>query len=330
MAAWRSAPSRPGDRFLRSEDGEIAGNVSAGCVEADLSERLSELLEGGSSGFVEYSVSDEQATAVGLQCGGGLRLHLSEWNPTGAAWPTLLQRRERRQPSVLITDGRDGCAGRRWLFGPGGERAAFDAAPVAQAGAADAADDPPEEAIATATALMSRSGRAEVSVVERPGGPVVVEWVPIPVRLVVVGANPPGDALCRLASAAGISAELVEPRPGYRSGAPVDGVVSPEWPAEALRRLMPDARTAVAVVAHDERIDIEALRELAGGEAGYVGLLGGRRTRERRFEALRQAGVSEEWISTVHAPIGLDIGAASAGEIGVAILAEVIAAMGGT
>ncbi|MDX1576977.1 MAG: XdhC family protein, partial [Gemmatimonadota bacterium] len=146
----------------------------------------------------------------------------------------------------------------------------------------------------------------------------------------VVGATPVGAALARLAHTAGIPVEVIEPRPAYaeslvEAALEVDG----DWPDEALPRRAPDRSTAVAIVAHDARIDTAALESALASPAGYVGLLGGGRTRRSRFEAVREAGISEAEIERVRAPIGLDIGAERPAEIALAILAEVVAAWHG-
>jgi xanthine dehydrogenase accessory factor len=85
-----------------------------------------------------------------------------------------------------------------------------------------------------------------------------------------------------------------------------------------------DAGTAVAVLSHDPKIDIPAIRAALASPAFYVGALGSRRTHEKRVAALSEAGVSAQAIARVHAPIGLDIGSREPQEIALAILAEII------
>ena len=149
-------------------------------------------------------------------------------------------------------------------------------------------------------------------------------------RLIVVGATPVGAALARLARTTGIGVEVIEPRSAYAAALDDAGVeVDERWPDEAFPARAPDRSTAVAVVAHDAGIDVAALEAALRSPAGYVGLLGGGRTRKARFEAVREAGVDEERIAAVHAPIGLDIGAETPAEIALAILAEIVAAWRG-
>ncbi|OTA40647.1 MAG: hypothetical protein A6D92_14825 [Symbiobacterium thermophilum] len=77
--------------------------------------------------------------------------------------------------------------------------------------------------------------------------------------------------------------------------------------------------------------DAACLAALAGAPVAYVGMIGSRKRVGAVFDALRAGGVDEEWLGRVRAPIGLDIGARTPGEIAIAVVAEVIATRrGGT
>jgi len=84
------------------------------------------------------------------------------------------------------------------------------------------------------------------------------------------------------------------------------------WPEEALERLVPDERTAVVVLTHEDRWDVPALAGALGTPAFYVGALGSRRTQERRREQLLETGISEERLARLCGPAGLDLGAFTA------------------
>ncbi|MCB8828341.1 XdhC family protein, partial [Escherichia coli] len=99
-----------------------------------------------------------------------------------------------------------------------------------------------------------------------------------------------------------------------------------EWPQDALKGRPLDAYTAVAVVTHDPKIDDYALEQAVKAGCFYIGALGSRKTHAKRVERLQALGLDEQSIAAIHAPIGLDIGAASPAEIAVAVLAEVIKA----
>ncbi len=309
--SWSSAPRRPGARFARSESGAIGGNVSAGCVEADLAVRLDAVLAGAPSGSVSYGITDETAAGVGLSCGGRIELFLEIWPPESPVWPALYERLDARLSAILITLIDDANGG-HWLLDPSGEILT-----------SDAADPLPSGALETGLALLPTGGVR----VQRDAGSraILVEAFLPPRRLIVIGGTPVGAALARLARSADIPVCVVEPRQAY--GASLESLdieVLRLWPDEAFDRIRPDTSCAVAVVAHDDRIDVQALTRALVADCCYVGLLGGRRTREARIASLLDEGIAEVTAAGIRAPIGLDIGADRPEEIAVSILAEVI------
>jgi xanthine dehydrogenase accessory factor len=127
-----------------------------------------------------------------------------------------------------------------------------------------------------------------------------------------------------MAGLAGYAVTIVDPRQAFATAARFPGVaLDGGWPDEALRRLAPDARTAVVALTHDPKLDDPALSVALRSPAFYVGALGSRRTQARRREQLREAGVTDEELARLRAPIGLDLGGREPEEIALAILAEV-------
>jgi xanthine dehydrogenase accessory factor len=149
-----------------------------------------------------------------------------------------------------------------------------------------------------------------------------------PPRLVLIGAVHISQALAPMAKIAGFDTTIIDPRTAFATPERFPDVpLLAEWPADAIPKIGFDAFTAVAALTHDPKIDDTAL--VAALEAGcfYVGALGSRKTHGRRVERLMAAGAGAAALATIHAPIGIRIGAQSPAEIGVAILAEVIAAL---
>jgi xanthine dehydrogenase accessory factor len=97
-----------------------------------------------------------------------------------------------------------------------------------------------------------------------------------------------------------------------------------DWPRRWLMKQHVDRRTVIAVLTHDPRFDVPALTVALRTSAGYVGAMGSRRTHEDRLERLREAEVTEEELSRLHSPIGLDIGARTPEETAISIAAEMI------
>ncbi|MEE8189266.1 MAG: XdhC family protein [Kiloniellales bacterium] len=145
-----------------------------------------------------------------------------------------------------------------------------------------------------------------------------------PLRLIVVGAVHIAQTLLPMAALAGYDVTLVDPRKAWASDACFPGLtVLTDWPDEALKSLDPDRRSAVVVLTHDPKLDDPALQVVLRSPAFYVGALGSRRTHAKRLARLREAGLGEEALARIDAPIGLDIGAKSPAEIALAILGEI-------
>lgn len=151
--------------------------------------------------------------------------------------------------------------------------------------------------------------------------------IPAP-RMLVIGAVHISQALAPMARLAGFDLTILDPRTAFATADRFPGVpVIAEWPDVALAAYGLDPFTALVALTHDPKIDEPAIA--AGLQAGcfYVGALGSRRTHAKRVERLAAAGLSPSAIGRIHAPIGMDIGAASPAEIAVAVLAEVIRAL---
>lgn len=147
-------------------------------------------------------------------------------------------------------------------------------------------------------------------------------------RLVIVGAVHISQALAPMARIAGYPVEIIDPRTAFASQERFpDVTLHAEWPQDVLEHRPLDAFTGLILVTHDPKIDDLALK--AGLDAGcfYIGALGSRKTHAKRVERMLAIGATPEQIERIHAPIGLDIGAASPAEIAVAVLAQAIRAL---
>ncbi|HVW54749.1 MAG TPA: XdhC family protein [Rhizobiaceae bacterium] len=148
-----------------------------------------------------------------------------------------------------------------------------------------------------------------------------------PPNLVLIGAVHISQALAPMAKLAGFDTEIIDPRTAFATPERFpDVTLHAEWPEEVLKGKPFDAYTAVAALTHDPKIDDFALASALKAKAFYIGALGSRKTHARRVERLTDAGLTDEQIARIHAPIGLSIGAASPAEIAVAVLAQIIAA----
>jgi xanthine dehydrogenase accessory factor len=151
-------------------------------------------------------------------------------------------------------------------------------------------------------------------------------------RLVIFGAVDYADALCRLAKAAGWRPFVCDPRSQFatRERFPEAEEVIAAWPDEAVARLGGiDRATYVAVLTHDPKLDDATLTIALRSEAPYVGAMGSRRAQAHRRERLLAAGIEEELLERIAAPIGLDLGAVTPEETALSIISEVVAIRNG-
>ncbi|MCA9663451.1 MAG: XdhC family protein, partial [Myxococcales bacterium] len=142
----------------------------------------------------------------------------------------------------------------------------------------------------------------------------------------VIGAVHIAQGLVPMARIAGYDPVIVDPRETFASAArfPNETILH-DWPDEAVAALGLDARTALVLLTHDPKLDDPALQAGLGARCFYIGALGSTRTHAKRVDRLRAAGFGDDAIGRIHAPVGLDIGAAGPAEIAVSILAELIA-----
>ena len=165
------------------------------------------------------------------------------------------------------------------------------------------------------------------------GGEMTVFIEPIGARerVVVVGAGHCGTAIARAARECGCHVTVLDDRDAPDGGGAVaDESVFGDAPALALKGMTWSKRSAVVLVSRNFEVDRESLAAvLAQPEIGYIGMIGSRRKVERVLAELRRRGFSEESLSRVYAPIGLDIGADSPGEIAISVMAEVLLVLRG-
>ncbi len=297
VETWGSAPRPAGSQLAVSAAGEIMGSVSGGCVEGAVVAEAQQAMAEGRPRLLTFGVSDDTAFAVGLACGGTIRVLVE---PVGE--------RPGELPPALLADLVAARAARRavaYVVRPGEGPGRLGPGPA----------DPAAAAIAARL-------RADRSGLEADGTFIAVHNPPL--RLIVVGAVHIAQPLVAMARLCGYDPLIIDPRAAFASAERFPGErISDEWPDEAMDRAAPDARSAVVTLTHDPKLDDPALRIALESPAFYIGCLGSPRTHARRLERLRADGVGEEAIARIHAPVGLDIGAKSPAEIAVAILAEI-------
>jgi xanthine dehydrogenase accessory factor len=147
-----------------------------------------------------------------------------------------------------------------------------------------------------------------------------------PLRLIVVGAVHIAQALVPFAVGTGYAVTVVDPRRSFATDARFpDVAVRTDWPDEALDELRPDTRTAIVTLTHDPKLDDPALDRALRSPAFYIGALGSRKTHAARLSRLRALGHDDAALARIHGPVGLNLGAVSAPEIALSIIAQIVA-----
>ncbi len=287
VETWGSAPRPVGSQLAIAGDTEMAGSVSGGCVEGAVIVEAIDALEDGKLRMMEFGVSDDEAFAVGLACGGRIRVMIE---PVGAMMPEailadLVAARAARTPLAYVVN------------------------PEAQTrGLAEASAYPDRFA-------ADRSGFE---------GDTFIAIHNPPLKLIVVGAVHIAQPLLVMARLAGYDSVLIDPRSAFGSKARFpDQEIIDDWPDAALIAQGLDARTAVVTLSHDPKIDDPAIITALGSDVFYTGCLGSSRTHAKRVTRLTGGGITPEQMQRLHAPVGLDIGSRSPAEIAISIMAQI-------
>jgi xanthine dehydrogenase accessory factor len=336
----RSAPRRQGAAMAVSASGAVVGSVSGGCVEGAVYEVAEEVRASGRPVLQTYGVSDDDAFAVGLTCGGIIDIFVEQ--VSGRTFPEL--------PSVVASvNAAEPVAVAtliQGLQGPDTEQPGIGAHlavwPDRHAGTlgADLLD---ANVVGDCRGMLDQGMtglRRYGADGQRDGGElaVFVESFQTVPRMLVFGAVDSAAAVVHLGSFLGYRVTVCDARSVFTTRArfPEADEVVVRWPHEYLAaeaaagRL--DARTAIVVLTHDHKFDVPLLTtalRLPG--VAYIGALGSRRTHQERAARLREAGLTDTELARLSSPVGLDLGARTPQETAVSIVAELIAGRwGGT
>ncbi|MGW2100531.1 XdhC family protein [Streptomyces olivaceoviridis] len=333
VAVGGSAPRGPGAALAVDSAGTVIGSVSGGCVEGAVYDLCREALRTGRSVVERFGYSDEDAFAVGLTCGGTLDVLVTPVTgeaPVRTVLRPALSAAARDEPAALarVARGPAELLGRALLVRPDGT----------SEGGLGGHPELDRVAAAEARALLEagRTGTVELSAdgSHCPGGvTLLVESNVPPPRMIVFGAVDFASALARAGKFLGYHVTVCDARPVFATPGrfPDADEVVVDWPHRYLRRTATDARTVLCVLTHDAKFDIPLLKVALRMPVAFVGAMGSRRTHEDRDRRLRAEGLTEQELSRLRSPIGLDLGARTPEETALSITAEIVAARrGGT
>ncbi|HEU5471697.1 MAG TPA: XdhC/CoxI family protein [Actinophytocola sp.] len=327
VGTFSSAPRAPGAAMMVAGDGTVSGSVSGGCVEGAVYELGQQVLGDGAGVLQRYGVSDDDAFAVGLTCGGIIDVYVEAIS--AARFPELaelaksVQVEEPVALATVVEHPEPERRGAHLVVWP--DRAAGG---LGSSRADDAVADDARGLLA-----QGRTGMLHYGVDGQRRGEgmsVFVSSFEPPPRMLVFGAIDFAAAVARLGSFLGYRVTVCDARPVFATNSrfPDADEVVVNWPhrylaaeAEAGRI---DARTVIAVLTHDPKFDVPLLEVALRTDVGYIGAMGSRRTHDDRLARLREAGLTEAELSRLASPIGLNLGARTPEETAVSIAAEII------
>ncbi|MEI2703121.1 MAG: XdhC family protein [Baekduia sp.] len=315
IAVRKSAPRPPGSKMAVFPGGRVLGSVSGGCVEGAVVEASADVLTAGAGTVLRFGFTETDAWDVGLPCGGEIDVLLE---PVGD--PVLgrfLEAEQTGQRMALVTvlEGTDT-----------GTRVLADAETVVASSVTD--EELARQLVAAGRARLWSEERGTAIVAGRS---VFIDVAAPPPVIVLFGAGEFAQATASAARLLGWRVVVCDPRSQFATPERFPGcklVVS--WPQEAVAEIGGlDPSAAAVVLTHDPKLDDAALDVALRSDAAYVGAMGSRRATADRLERLRAAGLPEELIGRLAAPVGLDLGGDTPAEAAVAIVAEIIATRNG-
>ena len=326
VGTFQSAPRPAGAAMLVGPGGTAVGSVSGGCVEGAVYESASSARDGGDAVLTRFGVSDGDAFAVGLTCGGIIdvfteRFSRADFPEFGELAASI--KSDERVALATIVAGRPDQVGRHLVIWEDRSAGSLGSERIDHSVRADA-----RGLLAsgrTATLTYGLDGERMDSGLQV----FVAAFAPAP-RMLVFGAIDFATAVARIGTFLGYRVTVCDARPIFatKKRFPEADEVIIDWPHRYLEKQVEsgalDARTVICVLTHDPKFDVPALKVALPLDVAFVGAMGSRRTHFDRLERLRAAGVPESDIAKLVSPIGLNLGARTPEETAVSIAAQII------
>lgn len=312
-----SSYRRPGARMIVTEDGQITGAISGGCLEGDALRKALLAMSQSKNKLVIYDTTDEEDAKLGVQlgCNGIVSILFEPINNDDDVNPINLLKRivAQRKDAVLVT-----------IFNEDKNAKQIGTCCVADGEENIFAKIDWKELNAECKTVFTE----KESVIKRFGNQsALFQFVPPSIQLIIAGAGNDVQPLVEMASILGWRIIVADGRVTHATGKrfpKATGVIVCK-PQKLLSHIQADERTAFILMTHNYNYDLDLLSQLANVRCAYIGILGPKKKRQRMFDELDGKGIhfNEEQLQIIHGPVGLDIGAETSEEIALSALSEI-------
>ncbi|MGE5297372.1 MAG: XdhC family protein [Solirubrobacterales bacterium] len=305
-----STPGKPGYRMLVFSGGhKIAGTVGGGAVEAGMIDEAASMLGQPNTRIRRFNLGESPDDEKGI-CGGSIEFLIESFDRS--ALPLFRELISETGSRVLVSIIAAGAPPRKMLIAPDGGRE-FEGL----------ADGSPEILKTVAEIVAAGCGQAKASAA---GVDVFVESMARPPAVVILGAGHVASFISRYASGVHFRVAVCDDRSEYASRErfpDAENIVVEEFD-RVFDRLPVDEDSYLVIVTRGHQCDKVVLERALKTPARYIGMIGSKRKTLAILESLREEGCSQESLDRVYSPIGLSIGAVTAEEIALSIVAELV------
>lgn len=312
-----SSYRRPGARMLVTEDGEITGAISGGCLEGDALRKAQLSIFQQQNKLDIYDTTDDEDNKLGIQlgCNGIVYILFEPVKNDDANNPinSLKKVAQQRKDAVIVTvfnenknavqKGTCGCINETEIFfSNDGINALIDE---------------------SRSVLQQKKSAVKIDA----SASVLYQFIPPAVQLVIVGAGNDAQPLVDMAFLLGWNIIVVDGRPAYATQQRFSKAnkICVSKPEEILSAINVDEQTAVVLMTHNYNYDVAALKKISHTNCKYIGMLGPQKKLHKMIDELNENEIiiDDEKMKNIYGPVGLDIGAETAEEIALSVIAEI-------
>jgi xanthine dehydrogenase accessory factor len=321
-----SSYRQAGARMLVTDEGQLTGAISGGCLEGDALRKALLVMSQQKPMLVTYDTSDEDDAklGVGLGCNGIIHILIEPIDPSNEnnAINLLKKILLQRQKAVLLTifdmqNRKANQPGTCFVYSENGETAGQVSPGFLQ----------PLLMADAKQSLLQQASATKKYTAENESYTVFTEFIRPPVAVVIAGGGNDVMPLVQMANILGWHTTVVDGRANYATAArfPSASRVVVAKPDMVLNQVPIDEQTVFLLMTHNYNYDLAMLRQLVNTTVIYIGILGPRKKMDRMMSELQAEGITltKEQLARVYSPVGLNIGAETAEEIALSILAEI-------